>query len=66
LQQVKEVHTSGSFLSSSDSRLLFGLGERRAAEEIRILWPSGAEQTLENAPAGGYLVIVERPRPSKE
>jgi hypothetical protein len=66
LRQTKEVHSSGSFLSSSDPRLLFGLGERERAEEIRIRWPSGTEERLEDVPAGRYHLIVERPRPSKE
>ncbi|MGH9337927.1 MAG: CRTAC1 family protein, partial [Vicinamibacteria bacterium] len=54
LRQTKEVHTSGSFLSSSDPRLLFGLGGRERADEIRIRWPSGIEERLASVPAGRY------------
>ncbi len=66
LVQMKEVHTSGSFLSSSDPRLLFGLGERTNVDEIRIRWPDGIEERLVNVPAGGYRLIVESRSPSKE
>ncbi|MGH9323139.1 MAG: ASPIC/UnbV domain-containing protein, partial [Vicinamibacteria bacterium] len=66
LRQTKEVHTSGSFLSSSDPRLLFGLGGRERADEIRIRWPSGIEERLASVPAGRYHLIVERQSPSKE
>jgi hypothetical protein len=66
LRQTKEVHTSGSFLSSSDPRLLFGLGPRGSADEVRVRWPSGIEERLENLAAGRYHLIVERPSPSKE
>lgn len=64
LLQMKEVHTSGSFLSSSDPRLLFGLGERSRVDQIRIRWPSGEEQLLPSVPVDGYRLIVETPSPS--
>lgn len=66
LRQMKEVHTSGSFLSSSDPRLLFGLGERDAADEVRIRWPSGHEERYRNLGAGEYHLIVESRSPSSE
>jgi hypothetical protein len=65
-RQMKEVHSSGSFLSSSDSRLLFGLGDRDAADEIRIRWPSGHEERYQNLAAGDYHLIVESRSPSKD
>ncbi|HEY7698146.1 MAG TPA: ASPIC/UnbV domain-containing protein, partial [Vicinamibacteria bacterium] len=65
-RQMKEVHTSGSFLSSNDSRLLFGLGDRDAADEIRIRWPSGHEERYQNLAAGNYHLIVEGRSPSKD
>jgi hypothetical protein len=62
--QVGDAHASGSILSSSDPRLVFGLGEAGSAEEIRIRWPSGATSRLENVPGGAYRLVVEsRPAP---
>ena len=66
LRQMKEVHTSGSFLSSSDPRLLFGLGDRDDDAEIRIRWPSGHEERYGKLAPGKYHLIVESRSPSKE
>jgi hypothetical protein len=69
LRQMKEVHPSGSYLSSNDPRLLFGLGTGSRVEELTIRWPSGAEQVLSDLEAGRYHLIVEPPgtsSPSRE
>jgi len=58
-RQMKEVHPSGSFLSSNDVRLLFGLGESPAAESLSIRWPSGKVQLLKTPGPGRYLTVVE-------
>lgn len=57
--QAREVHAGASYLSSNDSRLLFGLGDRRTAERLEIRWLSGASQVFENVSANQELVIVE-------
>src|ERR1700745_576305 len=43
--QTRFATTAGSYLSASDKRLHFGLGAAEAAK-IEIVWPSGAQQTL--------------------
>ena len=50
---------AGSYLSSGDHRLHFGLGSRPQAELVEVTWPSGAVQTLESVPANQILVITE-------
>ena len=59
IRQMKEVHTSGSYLSSSDPRLHFGLGALERADELIVRWPSGLEQKLGAVAAGAFLTIVE-------
>jgi hypothetical protein len=55
---VRFATASGSYLSSSDKRLHFGLGEFRAAD-IEIRWPSGIHQALRGVKADQFIVIEE-------
>jgi hypothetical protein len=57
--QYATVTTAGSYLSSSDKRLHFGLGRDAAAKGIDIHWPSGKTQTLKEVKADQILVIDE-------
>jgi len=59
LRQIKEVHPSGSFLSSNDPRLYFGLGAAQHVQSIHITWPNGAEQSLGPTASDQLLVVVE-------
>lgn len=43
--QQREVRAGSSYASTSDPRLLFGLGASRTLEELRIRWPNGAITT---------------------
>ena len=57
--QTKVKSGGAGFLSQSDPRLLFGLGEDTAAEWIEVSWPSGRTERLPGAPAGRSLRVVE-------
>ncbi len=57
--QWQTVTTASSYLSSSDPRLLFGLGKATSASTLTIRWPSGTIQTLRNIPADQYLTVDE-------
>jgi enediyne biosynthesis protein E4 len=46
LKQVDEVRANNSFLSSSDSRLHFGLGAATRVDRAIIWWPSGLVEKL--------------------
>jgi hypothetical protein len=59
--QFATVSTAGSYLSSSDKRVHFGLGVESAAPSIEIRWPSGILQTLKNVRAGQILQVDEPP-----
>jgi hypothetical protein len=58
--QFQTVTTAGSYLSSSDKRVHFGLGAATSAQMIEIRWPSGIRQTLKDVPAD-QIVRVEEP-----
>lgn len=63
LQQTTTVSTTGSYLSSSDKRVHFGLGKEDKALKTEIRWPSGIEQTLENVAADRILRIDKAASP---
>ena len=53
------VSRAGSYLSSGDGRLHFGLGSDSIVQEVSITWPSGTVQSLEQVPANQILKIAE-------
>lgn len=59
LVQIDEVRGGGSYLSSNDQRLHFGLGAEPTMKEVKIEWPSGATEELANIPADNIYTIVE-------
>jgi len=64
--QYATVSTAGSYLSSSDKRVHFGLGAESMAQRIEVRWPSGIQQTIENIHADQILQIDEPPPSSKQ
>ncbi len=57
--QVREINPYGSYLSTSDTRLFFGLGNETDVTRLEIEWPSGKKQTLENIHANQILLLDE-------
>ncbi len=57
--QRKELVAGGSYLSSHDSRLHFGLGAARVADRIEVTWPSGRTQLLTDVRGDRTLVVRE-------
>lgn len=58
LQQTRMVRSACSYLSSSDLRPHFGLGNSTAAD-VEIRWPSGTIDHLKNLPADRIWTIKE-------
>lgn len=56
---MAECTTSGSYLSSSDPRLHFGLGTIKKVDRIEVKWLSGRTSTISNPPMGKETVIIE-------
>jgi enediyne biosynthesis protein E4 len=65
-EQFATVTTAGSYLSSSDKRVHFGVGRETSAKSIEIQWPSGIRQTLQNVHADQILQIDEPSGAAKE
>ena len=58
-EQYGIVSLAGSYLSSSDKRVHFGLGRDESAKLLEITWPSGIVQRLENIAADRILTVRE-------
>lgn len=59
LVQVQEVRAGSSYLSMDSIDLEFGVGAATVVDEIRILWPSGIEQVLNDIAVDQVLTITE-------
>jgi enediyne biosynthesis protein E4 len=57
--QVAAVSIAGSYLSSSDKRVHFGLGAETFGQSLEIRWPSGIVQILRQVSADQVLQIDE-------
>jgi enediyne biosynthesis protein E4 len=62
--QWATVTTSGGYLSASDPRVHFGLGENPTASCIEIRWPSGTAQTLTEVKPDRQTDVEEPPQAS--
>jgi hypothetical protein len=59
LSQIDEVRSGGSYLSQSDLRLHFGLGQNKVVDMLEIQWPSGVIDRFEKVPADRFLHLQE-------
>ena len=59
LSQIREVAGGGSFLSQSDLRVHFGLGETTLVDSLEVKWPSGKRQVFRKFPADKFYLIKE-------
>lgn len=58
-QTAQALLCGSGFLSQSDPRLLFGLGDAPGLHSIEVAWPSGGRETFPGAPGGASLLLVE-------
>jgi hypothetical protein len=58
-RQVAQKKNQTGYLSQSDPRLHFGLGDASLIDRIEILWPSGRTQVLENVSVNQILTVEE-------
>ena len=60
LVQTSEVRSGGSYLSQSDLRVHFGLGDKQRVDKVEIFWPEGATETLTSLVADHFYCVKER------
>ena len=57
---LTKIKAGGSgYVSQSDGRLLFGLGQDQQAESLEVRWPSGTEQRFADVAAFSAVKVVE-------
>jgi hypothetical protein len=56
---LREINPYGSYLSTSDMRLFFGLGDEAVISRLEIEWPSRKKQVVENVRANQVVVLDE-------
>ncbi len=59
VEQLDEVRAGGSYLSTSDPRLHFGLGSAAAFDRIEVLWPSGLFEQFPGGLGDRFVSLVE-------
>jgi hypothetical protein len=59
MMQIDEVRAGGSYNSTNDTRLHFGLGRDATISKIEVLWPSGLRQEFSEIQADAIYEIKE-------
>jgi len=59
LSQVREIAGAGSYLSQSDLRANFGMGNAMRAQTVEIKWPSGRTQVFHDVQADRFYQVEE-------
>ncbi|GAB4452988.1 MAG: hypothetical protein OHK0029_04880 [Armatimonadaceae bacterium] len=60
---VRQCQPGGSYMSSSDARVHFGLGGEVATVRVTVRWQNGEQETWENIPVGKYYTIFPKSGP---
>jgi hypothetical protein len=53
----RRAHTDSSYLSASDPRVHFGLGNNTPVERVEVVWPGGSRESFPGAPAGNSVRV---------
>jgi len=61
-RRVRQCQPGGSYLSSSDPRVHFGLGTA-SLDSVTIRWPDGSTQTWADIPVGRYYTVTYGEQP---
>jgi hypothetical protein len=56
---MRQLTAGDGFQASNERILVFGLGEKTAADSIAVTWPSGQHQKLSALPGDREVLLVE-------
>jgi enediyne biosynthesis protein E4 len=57
--QMDEVRSGGSYLSQSDLRLHFGLGDAAKIDKVEVKWPDGSTQSFDGVAADQFYKLKQ-------
>ena len=63
-QRIHQIKGGSSYASTSDRRLMIGLGAENSAK-VEILWPNGQTQTLTSLAGNTHWIILEGAEPHR-
>ena len=66
LRQETVVHGAVTYLSQSDRRPHFGLGDARTVDELEVVWPGGTREVRTGLTADRILVVREGTAPATD
>ncbi len=58
MTQIAEVRANSSYLSASDLRVHFGVGNAKVTGSLTIHWPSGLVETIQEGEAAGQILTI--------
>lgn len=56
----------GSYASSADRRLMFGLGQTNQVDKLTVIWPNGSKQEFAGVKPDRYYALIEGEKEAKE
>src|SRR5207248_11011457 len=66
-KQTRFAKGGGSYASSPDRRLVFGLGTSDRIDRLTVIWPDGQQQEWKGLPIDRYHVLVQgEPEPRQQ
>ncbi|MDG2175096.1 MAG: CRTAC1 family protein [Gammaproteobacteria bacterium] len=58
ITQMRELRVGSNYMSQNPVEAYFGVGTANSIDQVRVVWPSGVEKTLENIDANQLLFIT--------
>jgi hypothetical protein len=60
ISQVQEEYPVRGYLSSVDTKLLFGTGKNRKADSVVVIWANNKKQVLQNLNADSTYTLIQK------
>jgi len=65
-KQTRFAKGGGSFASSSDRRLVFGLGKTETMDRLTVTWPDRTQQEWTGLAVGRYHILTQGQKETRE